>query len=289
MATKVNHWYHNIELEPGTITPGYGFQNIAITRKAFAAVDCSGRKVLDVACADAMMSVIACRRWASDVMAWDRIEQPAIAILQDKFGLYQLTHNWDLQFSNLSKLPPVDIAICSGLLYHVYDPLATILRVRGQVRTGGVLVIETAVWLSPEPMLQWNGGRYYDNPTGGNYWFPSVGLLQEWMSFLRLVPLSAAWIDESRNVGRFAVACRAVDEVPTDNVWHRHHQQAPRGDNTELCFREVIDWERCKSDADPVPVSGEPIKSLWDFASPKNEMSKEEIARGIVLRLGDTA
>jgi hypothetical protein len=107
------------------------------------------------------------------------------------------------------------------------------------------------------------------------------------MAFLRVVPLSAAWIDESRNVGRFAVACRAVDEVPTDNAWHRHHQQAPRGDNTELCFREVIDWERCKSDADLVPVAGEPIRSLWDFASPKNELPKDDIKRGIVLRLED--
>ena len=39
MATEVNKWYHNIELEPTQITPGFGFQNIAATRKVMAGLD----------------------------------------------------------------------------------------------------------------------------------------------------------------------------------------------------------------------------------------------------------
>jgi hypothetical protein len=282
-------WYHNIELEPGEITKGFGFHNVSIARKMLAAVDIAGRTVIDVGCADAMLGILAFRRNAARVIAWDRVERPTHDVLRDKLGCTQLESVEEPDFRKVSQLDPADVVICSGMLYHVYDPLATILRVRGLVRTGGVLIIETAVYLDEKPILQWNGGKFYETAHAGNYWFPSVGVLNEWMAFLRVVPLAASWIDETRGIGRLALACRAVDCVSTSDPWKAYHQGPLVGSDTELCFREVIDWDRCKSNAAPVTVAGgSPIASLWDWTRKNPPMPAAEIARGIVCRLGDT-
>ena len=280
-------WYHCIELKDGSVTPGFRFRNVAATRKVFAAVDPAGKSVLEVGCADGLMSLLAFRRGADWVMAWDRAERWTIQRLAHEFDAHALRHASDNDLRRLADLPMVDVVICSGLLYHTFDPLAVLLRCRSRLGNGGAFVLETAAYGSPKQFLQWNGGRYYPDPGQANFWFPSLGLLDQWLILARLQPLGASWINDGKII-RLAVVCRAVERVETDSAWQAAFQQ-PRPDTEPgVCFAEFIDWQACEQYEASVPIASDgPIPSLWQWCQTHRALTVDEIERGITLRLGD--
>jgi SAM-dependent methyltransferase len=116
-----------------------------------------------------------------------------------------------------------DVVINSGLLYHVYGPLNSLAYTRSLVRTGGIVVVETAVAVQNTFSMHFNAaGKYYDDPT--TFWFISIPCLDYMLRMLRLKPLECEFLATTEEgklidgipVTRLAVACRAVDEILND-------------------------------------------------------------------------
>jgi tRNA (mo5U34)-methyltransferase len=167
-----DRWYYSIELTPGNYTAGFEFNNVALTRSLLARCAIRGQRCLDIGTADGLVSTLMSRRGAAQVVAVDRNDfSQNIDQLRTK-----LSANIDY-IPNLKQTDLVDrlraaghgtfdVVVSSGLLYHVYGPLNSLAYTRSLVRTGGILVVETAVAVTDAPVMYLNqNGRPYDEPT----------------------------------------------------------------------------------------------------------------------------
>lgn len=269
-------WYYSLEVTPGVFTPGFGFDSAALVRKLLSGVELRGEPFLDLCSMDGMVSYIAARRCA-EVTAWDRIDHG------DKFAwLYQNNPRAfpDIRFvlgNGLSTasigLPPYRAVVFAGLLYHVLDPVASLLNARRMLQDGGVMIVETAAVARPGHAMWFNeGGQFYPAPESANYWLPTKQCLVSMLRMARLEVLDTAWFKQHGDVIRMAFACRAVDH---DSFGWAGQQAA--SENGRMTIAEFIDWSAVKSDRAPVGYA------------PQNagELSIAERKRLSVLRLSD--
>ena len=164
-----------------------------------------------------------------------------------------------------------DLVICSGVLYHMINPLGYLALLRGLCRRGGLFLLETAAIQLPEETLVFNSaGRLYGATS--NYFLPSSAWLDYALRMLGLRPLQAAFLGgQSRHEClRLAVLCRSeAAPVPLDpeDDWvnQPYHTDA-------FANESQVDWERLsatRSDiscddtvAHPVSIVGD--QSLYD-------------------------
>ena len=137
-AAGFSHWYYTINLGDGVIVratvqdePGWTRAN-AIARAIFSYLlkeyvgPISGRKVLDVACSAGHFSFLFARMGAQ-VHGFDHDPK---AIEQAQFIADQLHHEWagstKFVVADLENFPAqeqYDLVFCSGVFYHLKDPL----------------------------------------------------------------------------------------------------------------------------------------------------------------------
>lgn len=268
-------WYYTIELSPGLYTPGERRPNVALTRSLLRRVRVEpGMRCLDIGTQEGLVPILL-RRRAAEVVAYDRIYSEerlnlVRTALDEPFELIGQPvseHNERLwlgrggptpgQGMPLRRLPveltarghaPFDLVVFSGVLYHVYDPLAALAIVRGTVREGGIVIVETAAVFDSELSLHLNARSRF-NPL--SIWLASLGALDYMLRLVRLAPFAVAFTGRDR--GRVAVACRAVAEPPADDgdEW----LGSPLHD-FELA--EYLDWDAVHSDEESVNFEGEP-------------------------------
>lgn len=147
-----SHWYHQIELAPGLVTPG-GHDSA----KALALLDdlglpreASGLKVLDLGCRDGFFSFEMERRGAA-VTALDYVppEETGFALAAEILGsrVRPLTANvYDLFPDRLGHF---DVVLCLGLLYHLRHPMLALDRIFEVCRPEALLFVESAVAVDP--------------------------------------------------------------------------------------------------------------------------------------------
>lgn len=266
-------WYYVIELAPSLYTPGVERGNVALTRQLLRNVEIdAGVRCLDLGVQEGLVSILLERRGA-DVVAYDRVySEERIGLVRDALGAtFELIgepirdHTDDLWIGRggptvgvglpLPRLrdeldrrghSPFDVVVFSGMLYHVYDPLASLALVRGFVRTGGIVVIETAAVFNGELSLNLNAaGRFAPLAI----WLPSLRCLDYLLRLVRLEPLEVAYLGRGR--GRIAVACRAVDAPPAEP--DDEFIGSPLHDY-ELA--EYLNWPTLSSSLPPVPYGG---------------------------------
>jgi len=224
-------WYHEIELAPELFTPGKTRGNLAVSRELVKRCELEGQSVLDIGAMDGLMSLLALRRGARRVVAYDRVDSsPRIDFLKKVL---------DVDFDYVSKLSlhalperlremdayPFDVVFFCGVLYHMFDPMAGLSVARGLVRNGGLLVIETAAVIEAGFRMHFNAGRLF---RATNYWQMSLDCLDYLCKLLQLEPIGCSWVgghalsDELRGC-RAAVVCRAVEKpLPVEgDDWYR--------------------------------------------------------------------
>lgn len=97
---------------------------------------------------------------------------------------------------------PFDTVFSMGVLYHRRSPIDHILQLKGLLRSGGELVLETIVIDESEGDLLVPEGRYQQMR---NVWFlPSVSQLERWLvrcgfENVRTVSVEATTVDEQRS------------------------------------------------------------------------------------------
>lgn len=256
-------WYYSLELAPGVYTPGREHRNVALTRDLLRRVDVEGggadgggARCLDVGIQEGMVSLLLERRGASEVVGYDReLRRGRLDLVQRALdSSFDLVGGMKLQ--DLTKAledegrDPFDVVIFSGVLYHMFDPLGGLASVRGLVRDGGCLLIETAVALDDRDVMHFNSaGRF----TPQALWFFTPRLLDYLMRFLRLSPLDVVYFGGGRRrgseqppQGRLAVACRAVS-APVPEPGDEWMARAK-----DVDFAEFLDWKAVVSDAPEV-------------------------------------
>ena len=236
-------WYYLLELAPGLWSPGREQGNIALTRELLRQVDVRGARCLDVGTQEAMVPILLGRRGAGGMVAYDRIlRRKQLDLVRDALDA---DFNYVGDFP-LAQLPastreggPFDVVVFSGVLYHMFDPLAGLAIVRGLVRNGGILVIETEVIFDDSVAMHFNRrGRFDDY----SFWYVSVPCVEYLLGLVRLQPLEMIHFapremrpgDPPRT--RMAVACRAIAEHAdaTDPLVQTMHEGPD--------FPEFLDW-----------------------------------------------
>lgn len=252
-------WYHTIEVHPGLFTPGSDFRNIALTRAMLRGAAIEGRRCLDIGAMDCLVSLLLHRRGAAHVAAHDIQPRPThVDFLRRVLGLEVSYHDEPLvELAGALRragLHPFDVVVFSGVLYHMFDPFAGLATVRGLVRTGGIVIVETSALVHDEHSAWFNaGGRFFP---GTNYWQVTLPCLDYMLRFLRLAPLDCAWFEHPRSkhsphpICRIAIACRATAEVLAEpgDQWMREKGETKH-------HRAFLDWRSVRSDAPEVPYA----------------------------------
>ncbi len=126
----VKHWYHQIEIKPGLVTPGV--QNSSeILRLLNFPNDCSGLKALDLGARDGFFSFELEKRGAEvlalDYYPSDKTGFKVAAELLDSKVTYVQDNFYNV---SVEKYGTFDIVLFLGLIYHLPDPLRSLDIVR---------------------------------------------------------------------------------------------------------------------------------------------------------------
>ena len=277
-------WYYSIELAPGVITQGLNFPSIGLVRELLSRIPVEGQRCLDLCAMEGLCALLMERRGASEVLAWDRpyegtnASPEQLELLRECLGA-KLAYRRDRRLADFGQDgAPYDVVVFAGVLYHVFDPLTTLLHARRHVRDGGLLLLESAALAGDQATMHFNAkGCYYPEPGQGNYWFPTVGCLHYLCRLARLEPLDRCYIPGEPM--RMGLVCRAQAGPSQDDKWLAgQHGAGSVGAN----FAECIDWERTASGLPPVPYTP---RSTF----PHNAMAAAAAQARTVLHLSDKA
>lgn len=193
---SVPHWYHQIEVAPGVVTPGINLSAEVLRRLALPA-DCCGLRALDIGARDGFFSFELERRGA-EVLAIDCVppEQTGFLVASELLGSavrYEVLDVYDL---DPRRHGIFDIVLFLGVIYHLRHPLLAIDRIRAVAR--GRLWLESHVidqgflnladgsraplaaaapGLAGNPLMQFYPGEAL-NGDASNWWGPNMACLE---------------------------------------------------------------------------------------------------------------
>lgn len=262
-------WYYKIELAPRLTTPGRARRNVLLTRDLLSRVDIDGAleaggvRALDVGMMEGMFCVLLARRGITDVTGYDRfLRRENIDLVQRALDTSIRTVEGELRdLPHMLGHATFDVVLFSGVLYHMFDPMGGLATVRGLVRNGGIVLIETQSVLAGDMALHFNTRFRFDRH---GLWMISVPCLEYLARFMRLEPLDVVYLESEQQepkdpneprVGRVALACRAVSEPLAEPDDSFITSGFPHD------FAEFLDWSNVASDA---PVVG--------YADPPHEL-----------------
>ena len=214
LRNKVNQfpfWYHKIDLGQGVITPGLNFDPLwNMIRETRNSIDYHAKKVLDIASFDGMWAFEAEKLGAELVVATDcyyetyknflfcRDILDSNVIPYYNVSPYDLWNRMDVFLQeNWKDQKPYDrlfdVVQHLGLLYHLRDPMLSLSQARSVIRTGGYLLMETAVVLDENnSFMLFNGvhpdqQRIYEDIT--TWWAPTLPCLKEMLKASLFEPI----------------------------------------------------------------------------------------------------
>jgi 2-polyprenyl-3-methyl-5-hydroxy-6-metoxy-1,4-benzoquinol methylase len=142
------HFYHMIEIIPGVITKGWAGSEAYVQEvlSVMRSYDLRGRSVLDVGARDGVLSIMAERFGATRIVAVDNDFSEGLCNFCAPF----LLSNIECIEANVYDLSEAvkgnfDFVVSAGLLYHLHLPFLGLKRLRDKLRTGGTLILETAI------------------------------------------------------------------------------------------------------------------------------------------------
>jgi tRNA (mo5U34)-methyltransferase len=193
MIAAHEHWYHQIEVAPGVVTPGVNDSQMILDALALPE-RLDGLRVLDIGARDGFFS-FECERRGAEVVAIDSMaDQTGFPIVKELVGsAVELLHRnvYDLSPDEFGTF---DLVLFLGVLYHLRDPMLALDRIWSVSRDR--LIVETQMIdeallvgpgefkrladLSPEleqiPLMQFYPGWALNNdPT--NVWAPNEACL----------------------------------------------------------------------------------------------------------------
>ena len=182
LMAGIEHWYHQIELAPGLVTPGTHpspeilaqLDRLGLPRQA------RGLRVLDIGCRDGFYAFEMERRGA-EVLG---IDYAAPHVTGFAVASQILGSRVEYTVENVYNLAPekhgtFDLVLFLGVLYHLRNPLLALDRIRGVTKAGGMLFVDTQVtssrWLRLLRIPAWQYHLRDDlNRDATNKWSPNL-------------------------------------------------------------------------------------------------------------------
>jgi len=252
-------WYYSIELKSGLVTKGRDDPGVALVREALRRIRIAGRQCIDIGVQEALIPVLLCRHGAASVEAQDRFPMTRkVNAVKQAYGVdFTYVEGGSIvDFSSgreARNAGPADIVIFAGVLYHMFDPLAGLCRVRALAGLGGIVMLETAAVVISDtdfPVTYFNArNSLYPSST---YFLPNATWLDAALRFVGLEPLDCLFLRHGNRkdirLGRICVPCRAVlpQDIadPQKRAWER--------DYIARDFSEFIDLSRLSLPVTPV-------------------------------------
>jgi SAM-dependent methyltransferase len=142
-------FYHIIKLTDTVSTPGVEVYVPAqeLCMKYVRSLDLQGRRVLDIGCRDGLFSFAAERMGAGEVIGIDSdLSRGATELLIPYLNSKVRMHRMNIFDLSPESFGSFDVIIFPGVLYHLRYPFWALRIIRGVLRPGGHLVIETGIW-----------------------------------------------------------------------------------------------------------------------------------------------
>lgn len=178
IQARVNkiQWFHRYELVPGVVTPG---PSNMMERGTFFQIpsDLTGKRVLDIGCADGYFTFLAESRGA-DVVAIDSWPRAGFFLAHEVLNSKARFHHMSVYDIDPAILGVFDIVFFFGVYYHLKNPILALERVASVTR--GYAIVESEIMESPSTEGE-GFSRFYENrelngdPT--NWWVPNVPCL----------------------------------------------------------------------------------------------------------------
>jgi tRNA (mo5U34)-methyltransferase len=171
-------WFHNWELLPGLWTGGWHAMSEVLPSQHIPC-DLSGKRVLDVGCADGYYSFLAESRGA-EVVSIDVSPSQGYFFAHEVLGSRAEFHHMSLYDVRAETLGTFDVVFCFGVYYHLKHPLLGMERIASVTRD--YALVESAVAdLALPPGV--GASRFLEfaelNNDPTNWWAPNVeGLVQ---------------------------------------------------------------------------------------------------------------
>ena len=215
-------WFHSIEVD-GYTTRGNPFDEnwrfvSEFLKKHEGGIN--GSEVLEPGCADGLWTCWLTKLGAKHIDASDIENREQFEMIVRTFGLPVVYYPGTIS----SELPrfikrSYDLVASLGLLYHVHDPLTTLVMYVRYLREGGILLLETGAVEADEPYLHYTGtGEIYPRE-GANQFIPTIGFLRVALSELGMTVEDISFRLEGfrdrlcRPVGRTIIAARKTGGV----------------------------------------------------------------------------
>jgi len=143
LVDSVEHWYHQIEVAPGLVTPGVHESRAALQTLELPD-DLTGRRVLDIGTRDGFFA-FECERRGADVTAIDYAtpEATGFLIARELLGSRVEFVKENVYDLTVERYGQFDLILFLGVLYHVRDPMRALDAIWEVAR--GRLIVETQV------------------------------------------------------------------------------------------------------------------------------------------------
>lgn len=143
MIAAHEHWYHQIELAPGLVTPGINdSQQMLDALRLPERLD--GQRVLDIGARDGFFS-FECERRGAEVVAIDSYppEQTGFPIAKELVGSQVELLQWNVYDLSPEQFGTFDLILFLGVLYHLRDPMLALDKIWSVCRDK--LIVETQI------------------------------------------------------------------------------------------------------------------------------------------------
>ncbi len=145
------HWFHSIDFGDGRFTPGrfnYKPPNYTLfgVFEFINSIDATGQTCLDIGTMDGLVSFILKTRGAKKVIATDLVSRPTFKFGANALGL-DIDYQTPVKVEDLEQVlkgQKLDLIVNAGVLYHVLDPLGSIIQCRRLLKPDGLMLLESS-------------------------------------------------------------------------------------------------------------------------------------------------
>jgi SAM-dependent methyltransferase len=180
--------------------------------------DMTRKTFLDVGCWEGVNCAEAARRGAERVVGVDLCTSEELRENVRRFGFEFV--QLDVLSEKWLELDSFDVVLCSGVLYHVENPISLLFRLRAV--TGELLALETATRdvAGDEPVLVFKpSDERTNNPS--NWWVPNRACLIDMVQACGFADVEVAWERDRPGGGRLCVHARPVERHAYERILPR--------------------------------------------------------------------
>lgn len=217
------NWFHAIKV--GNVRTCGRFDGDVQNRTLLGAfdmlnnIDVGGLDCLDIGTVDGIVTFALRARGADRVVATDRVHRPTFPAVQEALGLDGIDYQPRTELSDMLDRYDghrFDLIVCAGVIYHMLNPFTAFQICRRLLKTGGLLVLETAAdFRNPDAAtITINSEETLFDETA-TYSVPTPAAVRGMMKLAGFDVLDERW---QRGLRRFAAVGRAA---PVDQVTGR--------------------------------------------------------------------